>query len=139
MANTLVRTSLAALTAVTISTAALTMTSAPAAAAQTQAQNHIQLIAGKPYGYRNKRLYPQQVVRILKRYGYTNVRRVYYNNGKYYARANGRYGPVKLTVGARSGRILARQRLTLKPRYPHHRHYYGRSHNGFSWSFTFGH
>jgi len=149
MTNILVRTSAAALTALTISTTALALSAAPVAAAQNQSQlqNHVQLVGGKHHGKRAKhghrarhghqRLYPQQIVRILERRGYRNVRRVYFSHGKYFARARGHHGPVKLVVHARNGRILSRQRIA-RPHRDFHRGFYGRPHNGFSWSFTFG-
>ncbi|MEM8541261.1 MAG: hypothetical protein AAGF25_09935 [Pseudomonadota bacterium] len=156
MANILVRTSIAAATALTISTSALALPASPAAAAQTYSPHQLHLIGGKKRDKRakqgqrakkkNKRLYPQQVVRILERRGFRNVRRVYFSHGKYYARARGHHGPVKLVVSARTGEILSRQRIHRPRHYHGRRHYrnyyydryYGHSPNGFSWSFSLG-
>lgn len=142
MANILVRTTIATLTALTVSAGAIALTNAPAAAAQIQSQDYVQLIGGKQHGNRahnrHKKLYPRQVVRILKRHGFHNVSRIYFSHGKYYARANGRYGPVKLVVSARSGQILSKQRLWRSHRHGHRYYRYGRPQSGYSWSLTFG-
>ena len=146
MTNILVRTSIATLTALTVSAGALALSTAPAAAAPIKSQDYVQLVGGKHHGKqghrahnRHQRLYPQQVVRILERRGFHNVRRMYFSHGKYYARANGRHGPMKLVVSANSGQILNRERLSRPHRHDRNRHQnYGRPHGGYSWSFTFG-
>lgn len=161
MANILVRTSIAAATALTISTSAFALPTSPAAAAQTYSPQQLHLVGGKHHGKRakqgnrakkgHKRLYPQQVVRILERRGFRNVRRVYFSDGKYIARARGHHGPVKLVVSARTGQILSRQRMHKQRNYQRRHHYgdqyygdnnyrgfYGRPHHGFGWSFSYG-
>lgn len=146
MTNILVRTSIATLTALSVSAGALALSNAPVNAAPMQAENYVQLVAGKHKGQRGQRaqskrktLYPQQVVRILERRGFRNVRRVYFSHGKYFAKARGRHGPVKLVVHAKSGQILSRQRLHRPHRNGWNRHYYyDRPHHGFSWSYSFG-
>lgn len=84
-------------------------------------------------------LSPQRIARKLHRQGFRNVQVLGLRHGTYKVRAIGRRGPVKLTVNARNGRVVARQLIRQAPRhyrgYP--RHQFGHS-NGFSWSFSFG-
>ncbi len=150
MNNIFVRTGIAAATALTISTTAMAMPASQAVAMQTQMQDQLHFV-GHKHSKKAKRakqgrqwLYPHQVVRKLERRGFRNVRRVYFSDGKYYARAKGHHGPVKLVVSAKTGQILSRQRIYRPHRHGWNRqdwdryHHYGRSYNGFSWSFTLG-
>lgn len=146
MTNIMVRTSIATLTALTVSAGTFALSSAPAAAAPMQAENYMQLVGGKKQGHRghralhgHQRLHPHQIVRILERRGFRNVRRVYLSHGKYFAKARGRHGPVRLVVHAKSGQILSRQRLHRPHRHGWNPYYYNNhQRNGFSWSFTYG-
>ncbi len=145
MKNILVRTSIAAATALTITTGVLALTSTPASAAptlspalyQTTQMDGFQLVHHKPRNHRF--IPPHRIKRIVYRYGYYDVQRVVWRNGKYHVRAYGRRGPVKLVLHSRTGEILNRR--WLKPHRNIHRHrgyHYGGSHNGLSWTFSFG-
>ncbi len=148
MKNYLVRKTVAAATALTITSGLFAMSPTQAAAAPAVGTVQIQLPAiqdiqpvhhvkrKKNNGYI---LAPQRIKRIVWRHGYYDIRRVALRKGKYHVRARGHRGPVKLVLNARNGQILSRERIRAKRHHhPHRGYYYGRSHNGFSWTLYFG-
>lgn len=81
---------------------------------------------------RNRILSPRQISRKLSNSGFRNVRNIRFNQGRYYAVAQGRNGPVRLTVSARNGQVISRERIR------NHRQNSGhRRGNGFSFSYSF--
>ncbi len=150
MKNILVRTSIAAATALTITTGVLALTSTPASAAPTVSLAHyqnsqidgFQLVHHKPR--KQRFIPPHRIKRIVHRHGYHHIKRVVWRNGKYHVRAHGRRGPVKLVLHSRTGEILKRKWLKPPRRVHYHDGYYqggyryGGSYNGLSWTFSFG-
>jgi hypothetical protein len=87
--------------------------------------------------HRARILNPRQVVRKLRHRGFRNIRNIRYNHGRYYAVARGRYGPVRLTVSAKTGQVITRERIRKHRRNNEYRHGYRGQRNGFSFTYTF--
>ncbi|WP_018689123.1 hypothetical protein [Ahrensia kielensis] len=81
---------------------------------------------------RKRILSPRQISRKLSNQGFRNVRNIRFNHGRYSAVAKTRHGLVHLTVSARNGKVISRERIR------NHRQNSGhRRGNGFSFSYSF--